>query len=261
VRAVQTGVSAAPLAFFSFPEVVDPRRHRDYNAWHQLDHLPENRALRGVIHGVRWVRTPACRAASAALGASDPTLDAAQYVAMYWFAEAADGRVEQSVDEWRELGETTRQQGRRPELDWTVRRMTGTFRPEAGTVAPRALVSVGALPFHPHRGVVLDVLRVHNPVDLDPAPLAPGVAGAWTFTSSRVQVQPVGAGLAADPGPGGLRVTLHYCDEDPVEVVAGMGATDVPGAQPLLRTPLLPVVPWEWDWFDETSEEGTRGPA
>jgi hypothetical protein len=263
---VLTGVSAAPLAFFSFPEVVDPRRHRDYNAWHQLDHLPENRALRGVIHGERWVRTPACRAASHAIGgATDPTLDAAQYVAMYWFAEAPDGRVEPNVGEWRELGETTRQQGRRPELDWTVRRLTGMFRPEAGTVAPRALVSVGALPFRPHRGVVLDVLRVHDTADPAPEPVpvppASGVAGSWTFTSTRVQARQVGAGLAADPGPGGLRVTLHYCDEDPVEVVAGMGAPDVPGTQPLLRTPLLPVVPWEWDWFDEMSEEGPHGPA
>lgn len=258
-----TGVSAAPLAFFSFPEVVDPRRHRDYNAWHQLDHLPENRALRGVVHGERWVRTPACRAAADALGSTDPTLDAAQYVAMYWFAEAVDGRAEPSVDEWRQLGETTQQQGRRPELDWTVRRLTGMFRPETGAVAPRALVSVGALPFRPHRGVVLDVLRVHDPAAPAPdlVPLSPGVAGSWTFTSTRVQAQRVGAGLAADPGPGGLRVTLHYCDEDPVEVVAAMGAPDVPGTQPLLRTPLLPVVPWEWDWFDETSEEGPHGPA
>ena len=76
---VHTGVAAAPLAFFSFPEVLDPARHRDYNAWHQLDHLPENRALRGVLHGERWVRTPACRAASAGLGLpDDPTLGAAQ---------------------------------------------------------------------------------------------------------------------------------------------------------------------------------------
>ena len=257
VPEVQTGVSAAPLAFFSFPEVVDPRRHRDYNAWHQLDHLPENRALRGVLHGERWVRTPACRAASDALGRpADPTLGAAQYVAMYWFAEAPDGRVEPSVAEWRDLGETTRQQGRRPELEWTVRRLTGMFRPEAGLVAPRALVSVGALPFRPHRGVVLDVLRVVEPTQpvLEPAPLAAGVAGEWTFTSTRVQAQPVGAGLAADPGPGGLRVTLHYCDEDPIEVVAGMSPADVPGTQSLLRTPLLPVVPWEWDWFDETDQ-------
>jgi len=29
------------LGFFSFTEVTDPSAHEAYNAWHQLDHLPE----------------------------------------------------------------------------------------------------------------------------------------------------------------------------------------------------------------------------
>ncbi len=244
---MHTGVSASPLAFFSFPEVVDPARHRDYNAWHQLDHLPENRALRGVIHGERWVRTPACRAAS--VGPADAGLDAAHYVAMYWFADS-DGGVDRHVEEWQALGESTRLAGRRPELAWTVRRLTAMFRPEHGIVAPRALVTAGALPFRPHRGVVLDVRRVVDPAAPYAAPeLAPGVAGAWTFTS---------VDLSRELPEGALRITLHYCDEDPMAVVGRMGAPDVPGTEPLLRTPLLPVVPWEWDWFE--SEE-TDGPA
>ncbi|MDF1604722.1 hypothetical protein [Nocardioides sp. YIM 152315] len=242
------GVAAAPLAFFSFPEVVDPERHRDYNAWHQLDHLPENRALPGVVHGERWVRTPACRAAS--VGPADPTLDATQYVAMYWFAPAPGGSADAHVEEWRALGESTRQEGRRPELDWTVRRFTDFFRPETGVVAPEALVSVGALPFRPHRGVVIDVGRVVDPgVPAPPPELAPGVAGAWTFTGGRDRDA---------PPHGRLRITLHYCESDPLEVVEAMGAPAAPGVEPLLRTPLLPVVPWEWDWFE--SEE-TDGPA
>ena len=248
---VHTGVAAAPLAFFSFPEVLDPARHRDYNAWHQLDHLPENRALRGVLHGERWVRTPACRAATARLGLpDDPTLGAAQYVAMYWFAETCDGRVEPHVDEWRALGESTRRAGRRPEIPWTVRRLTDFFRPETGAVAPAALVSAGALPFRPHRGGVIAVARVRDP-DV-PAPalaLAPGVAGAWTFAGTRRR---------QEPPHGWLRITLHYCESDPLEVGAAMGAPAAPGTEPLLRTPLLPVVPWQWDWFE--SEE-TDGPA
>ncbi len=245
---MHTGAASSPLAFFSFPEVIDPTRHRDYNAWHQLDHLPENRALRGVVHGERWVRSPACRAAS--VGPTDPTLDAAHYVAMYWFAEDSDGGVERHVEEWQALGESTRQEGRRPELGWTVRRLTDFFRPERGVVAPRALVTVGALPFRPHRGVVLDVRRVDDPAAAYPEPeLVPGVAGAWTFTS---------VGVRREPPEGALHLTLHYCDEDPLAVVERMGAPDVPGTEPLLRTPLLPVVPWEWDWFE--SEE-TDGPA
>jgi hypothetical protein len=252
---VHTGVSTAPLAFFSFPEVSDPSRHREYNEWHQLDHLPENRALRSVLHGERWVRTPACRAACEALGSvADPTLDAAQYVAMYWFAEGVGGRVEPGVEEWRELGETTRVAGRRPELAWTVRRLTGMFRPEYGVVAPRALVSVGALPLRPHRGVVLDVVVEDPEAPLTPTPVADlpeGVVGEWLFSSTVVTPVPVAGGLATDPGAGALRVRLQYCDGDPLDVFAATASAPRPGSgRTLLRTPLVTIRPWEWDWFD-----------
>ena len=121
-------LSDCTRVFFSFPEVIDPARHADYNAWHQLDHQPENLALLGVLHGDRWVRTPDCRAASDV--EDEPVLGAADYVAMYWFADP----VRASVAEWVELGETTREQGRRPELAWTRRRLTGFFRPLTGRV-------------------------------------------------------------------------------------------------------------------------------
>ncbi|WP_300681861.1 hypothetical protein [Nocardioides sp.] len=262
---MHTGVSTAPLAFFSFPEVTDPGRHQDYNAWHQLDHLPENRALGSVLHGERWVRTPACREASAALGLpADSTLDAAHYVAMYWFAEGVGGRVEPGVKEWKELGESTRLAGRRPELDWTVRRLTGMFCPEHGVVAPRALVSVGALPLRPHRGIVLDVALAEDPEAPMPETraedLGPGVAGEWLFTSTTVTPTPVGdgTGLAVDPGEGRLRIRVQYCDGDPFDVL-GVSAPASPGTTTLLRTPLLPIQPWEWDWFDAESPQAGAG--
>ena len=34
--------------FFSFTEVTDPAAHREYNEWHQLDHLPEQMPLGGI---------------------------------------------------------------------------------------------------------------------------------------------------------------------------------------------------------------------
>ena len=43
-------------AFFSFIELTDPDRHREYNEWHQLDHRPENLLLPGVAWGDRWAR-------------------------------------------------------------------------------------------------------------------------------------------------------------------------------------------------------------
>ena len=224
-----SGVAESTRAFFSFPEVTDPRRHRDYNAWHQLDHLPENLALPGVLHGERWVRTPACREVSVD---ADDALSAAHYVAMYWFREPADA----SVEEWVALGAATEQQGRRPELAWTERRLTGFFRPVHGAVTPAAGVSVGALPWRPERGILLEVHRVEQPVAADATVLThDGVIGSWTFLD----------------GSGSLRITLHYCQADPIVIAAEVvDGADPAGLTTLLRTPLLTITPWEWDWFD-----------
>ena len=49
------------IGFFSFTEITDPAEHRSYNEWHQLDHMPEQFPLPGVVFGQRWVSTPACR--------------------------------------------------------------------------------------------------------------------------------------------------------------------------------------------------------
>ena len=201
-------LSRCTRVFFSFPEVTEPDRHHDYNAWHQLDHRPENLALPGVLHGERWVRTPECRAASAV--DADPVLSAAQYVAMYWFAEPAAA----SIEEWAELGQTTLEQGRRPELDWTVRRLHGFFRPFGGRVAPGVEISPEALPYRPHRGVVrggaarrgTERLRPRRPASAAlhrehlPAVLArPGVLGTWSFTSRDVTLRERRRGPGAGP--------------------------------------------------------------
>ena len=244
-------------AFFSFPEVVDPGRHRDYNAWHQLDHRPQNLALDGVAHGDRWVRTPACRRASPV--DLDPDLSAAHYLAMYWFREPA----RTSIEEWRELGTTTLELGRRPELGWTRRRHTGFYRPLEGWVAPGVTVTADAVPHRPHRGVVLEVLRADDPTepvaeagfrrhrtDLAAALALPGVAGAWTFGSRDPAVR------AAD---GSTRLTLVWCDDDPREVVGAMpDPLAGQGLRTVLRTPLLTIEPGQWDWFDHGPDASAR---
>ena len=63
------GSLAGVLGFFSFTEVTDPSAHEAYNAWHQLDHLPEQFTIDGILFGRRWVRSPRCRAAEAATSA------------------------------------------------------------------------------------------------------------------------------------------------------------------------------------------------
>jgi len=254
----------APKAFFSFLELTDPGRHREFNQYHQLDHRPENLALPGVVWGDRWVRTPECAATSRV---AEGDLDRIHYVTMYWFADP----VEESVSEWNELGRRAFQWGRMPGTDWT-RREVGFFRPAQGYVNPRVRVSADALVFRPVRGMHLTVSlmlephsaateeayswydRVHIPDLLS----CTGVAGAWTFYSEWTTL----LGESRRRTPGGVRVTLLYLDADPSDFLADrdrrepqwqasgrlLDTTHV--EQRLLDTTLRPIAPWEWDWFD-----------
>lgn len=261
----------ATRAFFSFPRVTDPARHRDYNAWHQLDHRPENLALPGVVHGDRWVRTPDCEAVGRY---PDEALAGSQYVAMYWFAEPAA----QSIAEWTDLGDRAVHQGRRPELAWTQRPMTRMFRPVQGHVAPRALVTLAALPFRPHRGVHLEVTRVETSLHPDVADLSQfeqetqvpdllareGVAGLWTLRSAPSRSTPDGPVV---------RIRLVWLESDPVDFAQGLLDDPLPAppaalagtATPLVSGPLRTITPWQWDWFDETpscpDSTGSASPA
>src|SRR5271163_2686196 len=61
-------VGKVVAGFFSFTEITDPGSHRSYNEWHQLDHLPEQYPIAGVVSGQRWVLTPGCRTARLASG-------------------------------------------------------------------------------------------------------------------------------------------------------------------------------------------------
>lgn len=266
---MQTTPATCSRVFFSFPRVDDNTRHQDYNAWHQLDHRPENLALPGVVHGDRWVRSPDCVAAGQS---ADPVLAGAQYMAMYWFAEPA----EPSIAQWKELGDTTLQQGRRPELGWTTRTMLGMYRPIKGFVHPRTRISLAALPFRPHRGLHVTVSRVDEPTSAAAEKLftfddtaripsvveLPGVAGAWTFRGTKVgALDPDGSMVAVE----GLRITLYYLETDPVEFVGTLAEAERDGTVPtipdhlegvattMLNGPMRTIEPWKWDWFSEPS--------
>ena len=204
-------MSTSTRAFFSFPEVVDPARHRDYNAWHQLDHRPENLALDGVVHGDRWVRTPACRTASAV--DLDPDLGAARR-RHTGFYRPLEGLVAPGVP---------------------VSAHAVPHRPHRGVVLevlrteeptdPRTEAGFGR-----HRA------------DLTAALCLPGVVGAWSFGSR----DPSGASP-----DGSARISLLWCDDDPCVVAAGLPEPLTgPGLRTVLRTPLLSIRPHEWDWFD-----------
>ncbi|MEU7812195.1 hypothetical protein [Pseudonocardia sp. NPDC049154] len=83
-------------AFLTFTRLREDR-HIEYNAWHQLDHLPENLRLPGVVWGDRWVCTPDCLP-----WVTGSDADAGhQYAVVYWFRTPLD----ESVRDWTELNQ------------------------------------------------------------------------------------------------------------------------------------------------------------
>jgi len=249
------------VGFFSFTEITDPAEHRSYNAWHQLDHMPEQYPLAGVVHGERWVCTPACRSARAVDG---ELLRPVHYVTLYLMGEPVD----ETLREFRALGERLRAAGRFHEHRRS--RLSGPFEVTAMAAAPRVLVSAEAVAFRPNRGVYV---VVHDPAGAagpgDGAhPLmsamleVPGVAGVWTFAAG---------GRAERHGwrPGARGVTLCYLDEEPLELAGTLGSlvTGRPAGAPVaavdggagahagsvaLAGPFETVTPWRWDWFGPT---------
>ncbi|MEV5835430.1 hypothetical protein [Nocardia sp. NPDC052112] len=254
--------------FFSFIELADSGRHREYNEWHQLDHRPENLALPGVAWGDRWAR-PADYAALGQAPAAD--LAGTDYVAMYWFRPP----YEESIAAWTKLGEDSFQWGRGPILPGVHRPLLAFCTPVKGYVAPRIRVSADAIPFRPNRGLHITVshyprshdaatheqFRWQDEVRIPNLLTCPGVAGAWTFSLHRLQnhpTLPLGGGTRDYP-PGSLRIRLLYLDADPIEVTEHITATETqwdaagsgapcPAAEELLLSgPLRTIIPWQ-DW-------------
>lgn len=225
---------APPVAvgFFSFTE-VPAGRHHDYNAWHQLDHLPSQQVLPGIVHGERWVRTPAAAAAAPVL---HPELAASQYLTLYLVAEP----VEETLAAFRRLAADLRAADR----FFADRRSPrfGAWRVAERAAAPRVLVDAAVLPWRPARGVVVVVEPSADPGGrLEPLVDLGGVAGAWSF--ERDPDLHHDSWVVADE-----RITVAWIDGDPVEA-AGAVAALRPAATHVAAHEV--VRPGEWGWFDD----------
>jgi len=203
----------------AFTQVPDGD-HRGYNAWHQLDHLPEVHTVPGIVRGERWVASPACRAAAPVAG---DDYAAADYFTLYLLAAptadalAGIGRLSAELDA---AGRT-----------FTDRRSVynGVLPVTATAAAPRVGVKPAAVPFRPATGVLVVV----DDPGCDPPELTGvgGVAGAWAFAD------------------GDRRVTVAWLDDDPVAVAHR--AAEVPAvAKARHAAPYAAIVPGAWDWFD-----------
>ncbi len=251
------------LGFFSFTEVTDPAEHRSYNEWHQLDHMPEQYPIPGVVFGQRWVSTPACRRIRAY---DDPTLAPVHYVTLYLMGEPVDATLE----EFRALGEHLRAEGRFHQHRKS--RLSGPFAVTGLWAAPRVLVSAESIPFRPNLGVYV-VVRTGYPdvASAEPAPESAGmpyggaaerdsalagsllevdgVAGVWTFATD---------GRFGRHGwrPGDKTITVCYLDTSPLSVAPRLShvvraTVDESSRTVLFAAPLETITPWSWDWFDD----------
>jgi hypothetical protein len=266
----------ASRTYFSLSVIASPERHLDHNLWHQLDHRPENLLLLGVAWGDRWVRSPDCAGMS---HGSNAAYLAAHYGIMYWFREP----LRETLDDWFHLTHRSFQWGRSSQVGWTERPMRGFFSPVKGYVAPRAFVSIEALPYRPVKAVhvtlsrvehthkdAAEILRWYDRERLPDLLACRGVAGGWVLAEDAsfqarweeggpqwpFADQATRSGIATPN-----RMQILYLDEEPADVLADIEARDRElKKQGRLRdtsavedvmfaSPLRAITAWEWDWF------------
>ena len=232
------------LGFLSFTEVTDPAFHADYNRWHQLDHLPQQFTLDGVLFGQRWVRTPACRGLEVASGS---LLEACQYVTLYLLRDAS------VVPIFMGLAASLRSEGR----FFEARRahLAGPFFVTGRVAAPRAQVTADVVPHRPSNGVYVVVRSAGGggPVGLGETLLGQDsggdegdVAGVWDFEGPlEVEVQ--------------YQVALAFIDGDVRRAAADLGRTclaAVPDPADLIWAgPLERIDVNRWNWFDRLTPQ------
>jgi hypothetical protein len=208
------------LGFFSFTEVTDPSAHEAYNAWHQLDHLPEQFTLDGINFGRRWVRSPRCVAAQAACGVP---LERFHYMTLYLMRDRA------VLDEFNALGERLYAADRFFAAREAV--LAGPYEVTGRWAAPRVAISSAAVPFRPANGVYV---VVGPPVDGEAMVGHEGVAGVWQFARASQ----------------GRHVTVAFVDGDLWTTAAALGGLGWEHEQtPLWAGPLEGIDAFRWGWF------------
>ena len=226
-------VNPISVGFFSMSSAPLSGDEDGYLRWHLLDHLPEQYSIPGIRLATRWRADDACVAAR--LAASE-ALAPVRHAVGYFMTEP----VGETLTAFARLGRRAAELGRYPEP--ATSHLLGAFHLQEGVAAPRVLVSGEALPFRPHRGVVLLVeaigdgdvsawARWHHIEHLPALLQAPGVAGAYVFRSSTL------LGTGADQGerfgvpmwnPGQRFVTVVYVDDDLLSTARAL--------EPLLRS-------------------------
>jgi hypothetical protein len=238
------------VGFFSLSHRSATGDDRPYLEWHQLDHMPEQYQLPGMVLGQRWASTPACRGARAAEvdGWSE-----VEHVVCYLMGNPVDETIDDFITLGRHLAELGRFSLALPS------EYRGAMRLLEAHASPRALISPEVVPFRPHRGVYLiveepmdasaqdDYLRRRH-VELVPELVAvDGVVGAWTYATTPAIRRPIFS-------DGNYRMTVCYLDDDPAVVGARLApvlqrAWAGAPIRPLLAAPFESMMIWDWDRF------------
>jgi hypothetical protein len=194
-----------------------PQADADYLAWHLLDHLPEQYRNPALVHGLRWVSTPACRARRAGRMSDSPVaarFDPVHHVTHYLFAEPLDEALDDFLALGTELAGLDRYPIRLPGV------LLATYDVAAVAAAARVRVSPPSIPFRPTRGVYLVVEPAAPTTGSELSDLlaelvaVDGVAGVWRFDPSERRSDRFDAA--------GLAVTVCYLDEPPAAVAPAL---------------------------------------
>ena len=220
------------VGFFSMTSGPQSGDDDAYLRWHLLDHMPEQYSIPGLRLATRWRADDVCLRARLV---ATPALEPVRHAVAYFMTDP----VEATLVSFAQLGRKAAELGRYPEP--ATSHLLGAFHLQHGDAAPRVLVSPEALPFRPHRGVVLLVeeicdgdiaawARWHHTDHMPELLATPGVAGVYTFRSSTL------LGTGPDQGdrfglplwnPGPRFITIIYVDDDLVATTAAL--------DPLLR--------------------------
>ncbi|MBV8461754.1 MAG: hypothetical protein JO368_00565 [Acidimicrobiales bacterium] len=242
------------VGFFSLTHSSPTGDDSPYLTWHQLDHMPEQYRLPGVVAGQRWASTPDNRQVRAV---ATEGWSSVQHVVCYLMGEPVDPTVDAFLSLGRELAEVGRYPVAMPN------QYRGALRLRQARAAPRVLVSDAVVPFRPHRGIYLvvegardggsgDVGGVEEfgalgdlpDESMDALLETPGVAGVWVYATS-------GDLRRSMFSPGDLRITVCYLDDDP-NTVAGrlgdlVGRLGHDGSRVQLAAPFESIVRWDWE--------------
>lgn len=255
-RKVRSAVNRIKAGFFSLTHRSSSGDDRPYLGWHQLDHMPEQYQLPGMVLGQRWASTQACRSARAA---EVDGWSRVEHVVCYLMGEPLD----QTLDDFFALGRTLAAMGRFS--DRMPTQYAAALRLLECHAAPRVLISAEVVPFRPHSGIYLIVEEPVDPAQWDTylrrshSELLPqltavdGVAGLLVFGMA-----PSLRRTACTPGE--HRITLCYLDREPAEVGAELApllrnAWAGAPSRTVLAAPFESMMRWDWERFEPAPVE------